>query len=171
MDVPVTVTLRRLDVPVTVTLRRLGYRVAYRVLQAVWFVTRPRKRGVKCLVTDRDRVLLVRHTYGRRSWDVPGGSVKRRESPLSAARREMREELGLDGAEWAEIGIFDGRADHRRDTIHCFRAELAAPALSIARTELEAVSWFERSRLPRDLGPYVEPAIAIVAAVHSRPSG
>ncbi len=154
-----------MDVPVTVTLRRLGYRVAYRVLQAVWFFTRPGKRGVKCLVTDRDRVLLVRHTYGRRAWDVPGGSVKRRESPLSAARREMHEELGLGDAEWTEIGAFDGRVDHRRDTIHCFRAELAAPSLRIARAELQAVGWFERGRLPRDLGPYVQPVMAILPAV------
>ncbi len=154
-----------MDVPVTVTLRRLGYRVAYRILQAVWFVARPRKRGVKCLVTDDDRVLLVRHTYGRRSWDIPGGSVKRREAPLSAARREMSEELGLDGAEWTEIGAFDGQADHRRDTIYCFRAELAAPPLSIAHAELETVGWFDRGRLPHDLAPYVKPAIAILPAI------
>jgi hypothetical protein len=61
-------------VPVTLMLRRLGYRVAYRVLQAFWFVARPSKQGVKCLVTCHDRVLLVRHTYGNRSWDVPAAA-------------------------------------------------------------------------------------------------
>jgi 8-oxo-dGTP pyrophosphatase MutT (NUDIX family) len=141
-------------------LRRLGYRVAYRLLQAFWFVARPRKEGVKCVVTDGDRVLLVRHTYGRRSWDLPGGSIKRRESPLSAARREMNEELGLDGADWSAIGEVQGRVDRRHDTIHCFRVELSKPTLTLDQGELAAARWFARSELPADLGPYVDPIMA-----------
>jgi 8-oxo-dGTP pyrophosphatase MutT (NUDIX family) len=147
-------------VPVTLTLRRLGYRLAYRVLQVLWFVRRPHKRGVKCLLTCRDRVLLVRHTYGNRAWDVPGGAIKRGESPLSAAHREMEEELGLGGLAWAEIGQLQGSVDHRRDTIHLFRAEMCEPALTIDRGELAVVDWFARSELPPDLGPYVGSVIA-----------
>ncbi|SNT27649.1 8-oxo-dGTP pyrophosphatase MutT, NUDIX family [Asanoa hainanensis] len=40
-------------------------------------------------------VLLVRPTY-ESGWEVPGGSVEADESPLAAARREVREELGVD---------------------------------------------------------------------------
>ena len=151
-------------VSVTLTIRRLGYRLAYRGLQVFWFVARPHKEGVKCLVTDRDQVLLVRHTYGRRSWDVPGGSMKRRESPLTAAHREMVEELGLDGARWAEIGQIRGRADHRRDIIHCFRAELSAPALTLDHAELQTARWFPRAELPEDVGPYVRQIVAAAPA-------
>jgi 8-oxo-dGTP pyrophosphatase MutT (NUDIX family) len=139
----------------SLTVRRVGYRVAYRVLQVFWFVTRPNKHGVKCVVTDHDRVLLVRHTYGSRAWDLPGGSIKRHESPLSAAQREMNEELGLEGTEWSDIGELRGRVDHRRDTIHCFRAELSEPTLRIDRVELAVAGWFHRSQMPEELGPYV----------------
>jgi 8-oxo-dGTP pyrophosphatase MutT (NUDIX family) len=149
----------------SLTLRRLGYRFAYRVLQVFWFVARPEKHGVKCLVTDRDRVLLVRHTYGSRAWDIPGGSIKRRESPLSAARREMSEELGLDGADWGAIGELQGSVDHRRDTIHCFRAELSEPELTIDLGELAAVEWFARGELPQDLAPYVGAVLARAPAI------
>jgi 8-oxo-dGTP diphosphatase len=154
-----------MDVSAMVTLRRLGYRLAFRLLQAFWFITRPHKRGVKCLVTDRDLVLLVRHTYGRRSWDLPGGSIKRQESPLAAARREMNEELGLDGAPWAEFAEVKGRVDHRRDTIHCFRVELSAPALTLDRGELAAAQWFPRGKLPEDVGPYVGEIMARAPAI------
>jgi 8-oxo-dGTP pyrophosphatase MutT (NUDIX family) len=154
-------------VSLTLRIRRLGYRLAYRGLQVVWFVTRPHKEGVKCLVTDHDQVLLVRHTYGRRSWDVPGGSIKRRESPLTAARREMSEELGLDGAQWAEIGQVRGRLDHRRDTIHCFRVELSAPDLRLDHGELETARWFPRAQLPDDLAPYVDEIVASAPAAGS----
>jgi 8-oxo-dGTP pyrophosphatase MutT (NUDIX family) len=46
------------------------------------------------LFVDRDRILLVRKTYGH-GWDIPGGYVDRGESPASACEREVREELGL----------------------------------------------------------------------------
>lgn len=147
-------------VPTSLTARRLGYRLAYRLLQGFWFVARPHKRGVKCLVTDRDQVLLVRHTYGRRVWDVPGGSIKRRESPLSAAQREMSEELGLDGAEWSDLGEIRGRLDHRKDTIHCFRTELSEPKLTLDLGELEVAQWFHRAELPDDVAPYVGTIVA-----------
>jgi 8-oxo-dGTP pyrophosphatase MutT (NUDIX family) len=140
--------------------RRLAYRSAYRILQVIWFVWRPRKRGVKCLVTDADRVLLVRHTYGRRSWDVPGGAVKRGEPPHIAARREMREELGIQAADWSLAGEIRGTQNFRRDTIYCFRAELPAPTLTLDRGEIAAAQWFTRAQLPADLAPYVIPIMA-----------
>ncbi len=139
-------------------LRRLGYRGAYRGLQVLWFFWRPRKQGVKCLVTAEDRVLLVRHTYGRRSWDIPGGAVKRGEPPHVTARREMDEELGLGSADWVKFGEIEGRIDHRRDKIHCFRADLdATPQLTLDRGELDVARWFDRAQLPADLSPYVVP--------------
>ncbi len=146
-------------------LRRSGYRVAYRVLQVFWFVARPRKEGVKCLLTCRDRVLLVRHTYGNRAWDIPGGALKRNEPPLSGAQREMGEELGLGGADWTSIGEIRGRVNRRRDVIHCFRAELCEPELTVDRVELAAVDWFARSALPDDLAPYVGSVIARAPAI------
>ncbi|HEX3978555.1 MAG TPA: NUDIX domain-containing protein [Solirubrobacteraceae bacterium] len=151
--------------PVTLTLRRLGYRTAYRVLQVFWFVARPPKQGVKCLITCRDRVLLVRHTYGNRAWDIPGGAIKRGELPPAAARREMGEELGLNGVEWIDIGEIRGNVSHRRDTIHCFRAEMCEPSLTMDRGELAAVDWFARGALPEDLAPYVGSVIARAPAL------
>jgi 8-oxo-dGTP pyrophosphatase MutT (NUDIX family) len=41
------------------------------------------------------RVLLVQPAY-KDSWEIPGGGVEEGESPGEAARRELREELGLD---------------------------------------------------------------------------
>lgn len=57
----------------------------------------PTKRmAADCLFRDRDgRVLVVEPTY-KPSWDVPGGVVEVDESPRDAAKREVREELGLD---------------------------------------------------------------------------
>ena len=44
---------------------------------------------------ERDRILLVQPTY-KPGWEIPGGAVEADESPAAAARREAREELGVD---------------------------------------------------------------------------
>ncbi len=137
-----------------VALRRMGYRAAYAALRVYWFVARPQTRGVKCIITDGDRVLLVRHTYGPRSWDLPGGSIKRGEQAAAAASREMTEELGITGASWRDMGRYQVAVDHRQDIVHCFQAELQAPELVIDHAELSATEWFPKRELPRDLGRY-----------------
>jgi 8-oxo-dGTP pyrophosphatase MutT (NUDIX family) len=49
-----------------------------------------------CIFLDGEgRVLLVMPTYTD-GWQVPGGAVEARESPLAACKREVGEELGLD---------------------------------------------------------------------------
>ena len=54
--------------------------------------------GTAALVRDGDgRILLARHTYRRRApWGLPGGWVRRGESPADALVRELREETALD---------------------------------------------------------------------------
>src|ERR1700734_2481734 len=74
--------------------RRLAYRVAAQLLRFLRPLVPIDWGGVKCVLTDGDRVLLVRHTYGSRQWDLPGGGRHRGERSIDAARREMHEELG-----------------------------------------------------------------------------
>jgi 8-oxo-dGTP diphosphatase len=56
-----------------------------------------RKRvSVDVLIRDQHgRVLLVDPVY-KPGWDLPGGMAEANESPRDTARRELREELGLD---------------------------------------------------------------------------
>jgi 8-oxo-dGTP pyrophosphatase MutT (NUDIX family) len=142
--------------------RRLGYRVAYRLLHIYWSVVRPHSRGVKCVLTSRGRVLLVRHTYGYPAWELPGGSLRRHELPALAARRETQEELGLAIDHWRPLGDLQVTIDHRPVTLHCFQAELERPAVDLDRGELAIAGWFQRGQLPADLGRYVRLILALL---------
>ena len=109
---------------------------------------------------DADRILLVRHTYGPREWDFPGGGLKRNESPLSAARREIREELGVDIDDWVAIGDVLSRFQHTNSTMHCFRADVHEPSLTLDRGEILAARWFALDALPPNLARHVSPILA-----------
>lgn len=150
----------RLPVPVC----RAAYRGAYAAMRGYWFLRRPDVKGVKCVLTDGQRVLLVRHTYGRRGWDLPGGAVRRREPPAQAASREMREELGVVVGQWNELGEVRAWIDHRRDHMHCYQAEIAGQPITMDPCELSAVQWFDRERLPSPLGPFVTRILALDGA-------
>jgi 8-oxo-dGTP pyrophosphatase MutT (NUDIX family) len=145
-----------------VLIGRIGYRIAHRLLRMYWFLSHPEIDGVKCVLTDRDRVLLVRHTYGRREWDLPGGGMKRGESEVETARREMHEELGVWIDQWHSLGAIKASPYHSRDTLRCLHAELHDPELKIEPIELYAAEWFPRAGLPEDLGRHARRVVGLL---------
>ena len=145
-----------------VEVRRRGYRVAHRLLRVYWFVIRPTTDGAKCLLTRGDRILLVRHTYGRSEWDLPGGMVARDEPPLTTARREMREELGITIDDWVSLGKLKARVHHHPNWLHCFHAELPAGEIAVDPGEIDATGWFELNALPSDTSAYALRIIAML---------
>lgn len=145
-----------------IRLRRLGYRAAHTVLRAYWFIARPEVEGVKCILMRDGDMLLVRHTYGERAWDLPGGTVKRGEDARQTARREMQEELGVEIDDWRALGVVSSDAHHRRDRMHIFGAELDDHRLTLDLGEIAAVRWFSRAALPADMSEHVRRILARV---------
>ena len=68
------------------------------------------KRGVAVLPMDAaGNVYLTRqfrYAIGQESIEVISGGVEKGEKPLVAAQREAKEELGIEGTDWIEMGYF-----------------------------------------------------------------
>jgi 8-oxo-dGTP pyrophosphatase MutT (NUDIX family) len=60
-------------------------------------------------IDERDEVTLVgqyRYALDQWSWEIPEGGVPFAEDALEGARRELREETGIEAADWRELGRF-----------------------------------------------------------------
>src|SRR6188474_1366902 len=80
--------------------------------------------GSICVIERADgAVLLVRLSY-RNSWGLPGGLLKRGETPAEAARREVKEEASLEVELVGDPAVVVDAPAQRVDVI--FRARPAA---------------------------------------------
>ena len=73
----------------------------------IYGVVHYKNTAVGVLPVEGDHVYLVgqyRYPLQRYSWEIPEGGCPEDEEPLQAARRELREETGLEARDWARLG-------------------------------------------------------------------
>jgi 8-oxo-dGTP pyrophosphatase MutT (NUDIX family) len=107
--------------------------------------------GAVCVIERADgRVLLIRQSY-RTHWGLPGGLLQRREHPTDAARREIREEVGIDVALSSEPAVVIDELPKRIDIVYRARPCRDGDADSARPTSVEIVDarWFAPTELPQ----------------------
>lgn len=109
------------------------------------------------ILDDRRRVLLVHHNYGRHNWEIPGGISEAGESAEMTARREAREELGVEIIIEALTGVYWEAAWRGHGGHHfVFRARLTngAPPRAADPQEIADFGWFSFDGLPRPISDF-----------------
>jgi 8-oxo-dGTP pyrophosphatase MutT (NUDIX family) len=161
-QLPNTVFLGNHVMPALVGIKRLAYKLAVRVLQLYWFVFRPRTFGVTCIIRDADgRVLMVRHTYGKRAWSFPGGGTKRNETSEATVRREIREEVGIELADLQQVGSFLNNVEFKRDSVTVFTARPASAELNLRLEEIAEARWVDLNALPSPTAPVASRSLSL----------
>lgn len=127
--------------------RRLPVRARRRVVRTI---SPAYTVGSICVIERPDgAVLLVRLSY-RNSWGLPGGLVKRGETPADAAKREALEEVVLDIELLGEPAVVVDAEAQRVDVVFSARAASGVDPESaqVASPELVELGWFPRDDLP-----------------------
>lgn len=126
------------------------------------------------------RILLVRHAYGARNWELPGGGGKRGESALQTLTREVKEETGLVVVTAKLSGIYYERIhDCHHFTFRCGvqseqeirvpSAEIAAYMFSVVGSWPAPISDFTVRRIDDALRAVSEPQVSEIGERHYLP--
>lgn len=109
-------------------------------------------------------LILIRQTYTS-GWCLPGGGRRRTEVPVTAALRELREEIGLTrftGAAW--LRSFDHRIAGVPASIDLIQVD-GVECIFTPNFEVEAIEAFDPDGLPDDLNRWSARFIAAAAAM------
>jgi ADP-ribose pyrophosphatase YjhB (NUDIX family) len=110
------------------------------------------------ILDDHGRILLVKHAYGELNWELPGGGGEARESAEQTARREAREEVGVELHIDRLAGVY---WEPEKDAHHfVFLARSKDEAGVHDHTEITEIGWFEPRDLPRPMSDFTERRIA-----------
>lgn len=134
-------------------LHRQLYRLAFAARRR-WL----RLRGgtiIGCNIIARDErgwLLMIRHSYGSRNWQFPGGGVGRNERPEEAAAREFAEELGCKVTGLTLLGTIEEPYHGAINVVHVFTGRVDGQPRVDGREVVEA-RYFPPDDLPPELGP------------------
>ncbi len=128
--------------------KHLGKRLQWFVM---WLFHSKLNVGLSIIIPNTEgRLLLGKHQYsGNNPWRLIGGYINRNENIYDAAKREAKEELGIDIEPVRVLRIRSGFACRVEITL------VAKPvphdvAFVIDKKELKEVGWFEQGREPVD---------------------
>ncbi len=127
--------------------------IAYKLATIYWKIFRPQTFGVKLLLINDGKVLLVEHSYTR-GYHLPGGGVKSGEMFEQALKREILEELGLYFNDIQLFGVYQNTKQGKIDTVITFISttpvDLNKAKLS---NEINRADFFSLDILPENITP------------------
>lgn len=126
-------------------------RILYFFYRAYLFIFRPIRIGVRVMMIQDSKVLLVRQTY-MPGWFMPGGGLKRGETLEEAARREAREETGAELGKIDLLGVYTNFKEMKTDHNIVFYSDEFTFSGGHDR-EIAEIKFFALSELPENLWP------------------
>lgn len=126
-------------------------RFAYSLYRIYLWIARPLTLGVRVMMIQDGRVLLIRQTY-LDGWFMPGGGIHKGETLEQAARREVREEVQADLRHMILLGAYSNFEESKSDHTVVFFSDDFRLAGGHDR-EVAEIRFFPLDALPSGLRP------------------
>lgn len=120
-----------------------------------WFFRRPRSEGALVMTyanEAKEEILLVKKSYGKGAWSLPGGNRDRDEPIEDTAKRELKEDVGIAVKKLVKIGSFKEYEYFRDHTTHVFESIATDKRVRIDPIELSDAQWFSVQNFPQKCG-------------------
>lgn len=147
---------------------RAGFRAAHFLSYPLSGHLIHNSRRSRVIVIVDGSVLLIRGTFGKQQWGLPGGGMHRGEDQYHAAARELREETNVV-VDPADLGLAgEVRLPKNRRwpvaNIHFFECKLASkPETKIIKPlEIFEIGWFPLQRLPENRSETVDEGLKLM---------
>ncbi|WP_344450156.1 NUDIX hydrolase [Actinocorallia aurantiaca] len=134
--------------------------------------------GSSVVIVDESGRLLLMERADTGGWGLPGGFMEPGESFEDAARREVREEIGIEVADLSLLGVFSGPEYYYRypngDEVFNVTAAFLARASTDAvfrpdPGEVLSLRFFDFERLPPDVLIPEQLIVSTYAAMRGQP--
>jgi ADP-ribose diphosphatase len=107
--------------------------------------------AVMLAVDKKDRILLVKQfrlPAEKDLWELPAGRIDPGESPLQAAKRELREETGYQAKKWSKLISYWASPGYVAEKMNLFLAQdLTAGEQHPTEDERIEIKWFKRKQI------------------------
>lgn len=87
-------------------------------------------------------------SYSGKYWTLPGGGVRKSETPVQAVRREVKEELDISLNTVSQIGEYKSTAEYKKDTVYLFYTKVSKRRYIKNKSEVSNAKWFSKANLP-----------------------
>jgi|LGOV01.1.fsa_nt_gb 8-oxo-dGTP pyrophosphatase MutT (NUDIX family) len=128
--------------------------------EAAEMYAKKRLGAAAVILNNQGWVLLVKHSYGRLNWELPGGAAEVDESIVETALREVREETGLQVMAKHTTGIYyEPEVDMLHFVFWCYPQE-GTFNLRPDNEEISQCAFWPPDALPRPISDFTSRRIA-----------
>lgn len=132
-------------------IKKLYYFFRNPIYKIYCFIFRPKSLGVKVVVENNDKLLMVRIGYAHKRFTFPGGGVNKNESFEEAAKRELEEEVGIKTESLIEMGEYTSESNYKKNIVRCFYLHTDSTFAKIDNFEIIESGWYEPEKFPDNL--------------------
>ena len=134
-------------------LGRVAFKLSIPILQTIV----PRSSRTRAVLYHRGKILLIKNLVSpKQKWTLPGGGIKRGETPDEGVQREVYEELKIVMVNFQKVAKIKLMKSGLEFNLDCYLSEVNTPNFKAEKLEILDANWFPLNSLPNNRSTLVD---------------